>query len=127
MRRSRKTQCASESNQTPIQVPEFHPPAAEPPSALLHSEAGSHRSGDPRKTVGQGRVDRRQILRGSGAAVQQVSHTGLRLMELHQALLSSFDFDAVQIFTQLSSNGEAITGEDIVAFMADQQREVSPE
>ena len=48
-------------------------------------------------------------------------------MELHQTLLSSFDFDAGQIFAQLSSNGEAITGEDIMAFMADQQREISPE
>jgi hypothetical protein len=72
-------------------------------------------------------VDHRKILCGSGAAVQQVNSIPFRLMELHQALLSSFDFDAGQIFSQLSSNGYAITGEDIMAFMVDQQREISPE
>ena len=48
-------------------------------------------------------------------------------MQLHQALLSSFDFDAAQIFTLLSSNGEAITGQDLLAFLADNNRELSPE
>lgn len=34
-------------------------------------------------------------------------------MDSHQALLSSFDFDAAHIFSLISSNGEYITGEDI--------------
>ncbi len=48
-------------------------------------------------------------------------------MELHQALLSSFDFDASHIFSLISSNGEAITGEDILQFIAGYQREISKE
>lgn len=48
-------------------------------------------------------------------------------MELHQALLSSFDFDADHIFSLISSNGEAITGEDILNFIAGYEREISKE
>jgi Ca2+-binding EF-hand superfamily protein len=48
-------------------------------------------------------------------------------MDLHQALLSSFDFDANHIFSILSSNGEVITGEDLVAFMVDCGKELSIE
>lgn len=48
-------------------------------------------------------------------------------MELHQTLLSSFDFDAAHIFSIISSNGESITGEDIERFIAGFQREISKE
>ncbi len=48
-------------------------------------------------------------------------------MELHQALLSSFDFDADHIFSLISSNGEAISGEDILNFIAGYEREISKE
>lgn len=48
-------------------------------------------------------------------------------MELHQALLSSFDFDASHIFSLISTNGEAISGEDILNFIGGYQREVSKE
>ncbi len=50
-----------------------------------------------------------------------------RLMEVHQTLLSSFDFDANQIFSIISSNGEFITGEDVIAFVADCGKELSIE
>jgi hypothetical protein len=50
-------------------------------------------------------VDYWQSFLRSGAAVQQVMYVGFRLLELHQALLSSFDFDAGHIFGLLSSNG----------------------
>ena len=48
-------------------------------------------------------------------------------MEVHQTLLSSFDFDANQIFSIISSNGEFITGEDVIAFVADCGKELSIE
>ncbi len=46
---------------------------------------------------------------------------------MHQALVSSFDFDANHIFSILSSNGEVITGEDLVAFVTDCGKELSIE
>lgn len=46
---------------------------------------------------------------------------------MHQTLLSSFDFDANQIFSIISSNGEFITGEDVIAFVADCGKELSIE
>ena len=48
-------------------------------------------------------------------------------MELHQALLSSFDFDLNAVFTLLSHSGEFITGEDLMAFVTDCGRELSTE
>jgi hypothetical protein len=48
-------------------------------------------------------------------------------LELNQALLSSFDFDAAGIFRMISSNGEFVTGEDIQAFMTENTREISQE
>ena len=49
------------------------------------------------------------------------------MLDLQQALLSSFDFDAAQIFTLISSNGEVITGEDFIAFITGFDREISIE
>lgn len=49
------------------------------------------------------------------------------MLDLQQALLSSFDFDAAQIFTIISSNGEVITGEDFIAFITGFDREISTE
>lgn len=51
----------------------------------------------------------------------------IRLLDLQQALLSSFDFDASQIFSLISSNGEVITGEDFIAFITGFDREISTE
>jgi Ca2+-binding EF-hand superfamily protein len=60
-------------------------------------------------------------------AIQQVIKHRSRLMELHQTLISSFDFDANQIFKLLSNNGEFVTGEDLLAFFAESGREISRE
>lgn len=49
------------------------------------------------------------------------------MLEIQQTLLSSFDFDAGQIFTLISSNGEVITGEDMIAFITGFDREISTE
>ena len=48
-------------------------------------------------------------------------------MELHQALLSSFDFDADGIFQMISSNGNFINGDDLIAFVGDCGKELSAE
>ena len=48
-------------------------------------------------------------------------------MDFHQVLLSSFDFDADSIFQMLSSNGNFITGEDVIAFVRDCGKEFSTE
>ena len=48
-------------------------------------------------------------------------------MELHQALLSSFDFDADSIFQMISSNGNFINGDDLIAFVGDCGKELSAE
>ncbi len=48
-------------------------------------------------------------------------------MDVHQALLSSFDFDANHIFTIISTNEEFVTGEDLVAFVTDCGQELSIE
>jgi hypothetical protein len=48
-------------------------------------------------------------------------------MELHGTLLSSFDFDADQIFAMISGNGEFITGEDLLGFVGEFGREMSRE
>ncbi len=50
-----------------------------------------------------------------------------RLKDIHQTLLSSFDFDATHIFQSISANQNFITGEDILHYITEFGREISQE
>jgi len=67
-------------------------------------------------------MDNWQNIFSNRIGVHKVIVVTYRLFETNQALLSSFDFDAAGIFRMISSNGEFVTGEDIQAFMSENNR-----
>lgn len=49
------------------------------------------------------------------------------MKDIHQTLLSSFDFDAQHIFRTISNNGDFITGEDVISYITEFGREITQE